>query len=48
MEIWTSMQAHNTSLEPPEIKNVITQAMPLIASVSNIAEQQIEGGKGLN
>ena len=47
-EIRTSRQAHDTSLETPEAKAAITQAMPLIASVSNIAEQQIEGGKGLN
>lgn len=47
-EIWTSKQAHDASLEPPEVKALITQAMPLIASVSNIVEQQIEGGKGLN
>src|SRR5665213_2185089 len=47
-EIWTSKQAHDASLEPADVKAVIAQAMPLIASISNIAEQQIEGGKGLN
>ena len=47
-EIWASKQAHDASLEPPGVKTVIAQAMPFIASVSNIAELQIEGGKGLN
>lgn len=47
-EIWASKQAHDTSLEPAEVKDVIAKAMPPIASISNIAEQQIEGGKGLN
>ena len=47
-EIWTSKQAHDDSLEPPEVKAVIAQAMPLITSVSNIVEQQFVGGKGLN
>lgn len=47
-EIWNSKQAHDASLEPAEVKAVIAKAMPLIASVSTIAEQQIEGGKGLS
>jgi len=47
-EIWTSKQAHDASLESPEVKAVVSQAMPRIASVSNLAEYQIEGGKGLN
>lgn len=44
-EIWSSKQAHDASLEPPEIKAVIAKAMPLIANIFNIAEQQIVGGK---
>ena len=47
-EIWTSKQTHYASLELPKVKAVIAQAMPLIVSVSNILEYQIEGGKGLN
>ena len=47
-EIWVSKETHDASLELPEVKTIIAQAMPLIVSVSNIAEQQIEGGKGLN
>lgn len=46
-EIWTSKEAHDDSLEPVEVKAVIAKAMPLIASISNIAEQRVEGGKGL-
>ena len=47
-EIWTSKQAHDASLEPTNVKAIIAKAMSLIASVSNIAEQKIEGGKGLS
>ncbi len=47
-EIWTSKQAHDSSLKQAEIRAIIAQAMPLIASVSNIAEHTIEGGKGLS
>jgi len=47
-EIWASKEAHDTSLEPAEVKTIIARAMPLIASISNVAEQQIEGGKGLD
>ena len=44
-EIWASKEAHAAALEPAEVKAVIARAMPLIASVTNVAELQIEGGK---
>jgi quinol monooxygenase YgiN len=44
-EIWVSKETHDASLELPEVKTIIAQAMPLIADASNIAEQQIAGGK---
>jgi quinol monooxygenase YgiN len=47
-EVWTSKQAHDAALEPEDVKATIARAMPLIASISNVAEQQIAGGKGLN
>ena len=45
IEVWASKEAHDASLKLPEVKSIIAQAMPLIANVSNIAEQQIAGGK---
>lgn len=47
-EIWNSKEAHDAALEPAEVKAVIANAMPFIASVDNIAEHQIAGGKGLS
>ena len=47
-EIWKSNRAHDASLEQAVVKDTISRAVPFIASVSNIAEQQIKGGKGLS
>lgn len=46
-EIWNSKQAHEASLDPPDIKELIKTAMPLIASMSDLTEQHIVGGKGI-
>ncbi len=47
-EVWMSKQAHDAALEPEDVKTTITRAMPLIASISHVAEQRIVGGKGFN
>lgn len=47
-EIWNSKQAHEASLDPPDIKELIRTAMPLIASMSDHTEQHIVGGKGIS
>ncbi|MPV36439.1 putative quinol monooxygenase [Georgenia subflava] len=46
-EAWTDKAAHDASLEPPEVREVITRAMPLIAGMSGSTEVDIVGGKGL-
>lgn len=44
-EIWASRQAHDSSLELPDVQAIIAKAMPFIAGVTNVAEQEIAGGK---
>lgn len=46
-EVWTDKEAHDASLEPDDVKAVIQQAMPLIASMSDQTELQVLGGKGV-
>jgi quinol monooxygenase YgiN len=46
-EAWTDKVAHDASLEPPEVRELITNAMPLIAAVSDQTELAVVGGKGL-
>ena len=46
-EVWTTKAAHDASLEPADIRQLITQAMPLIASMSDQLELQVLGGKGV-
>lgn len=46
-EIWTDKAAHAASLEPPDVRAAIAQAMPLIASISDRTELTIVGGKGV-
>jgi len=46
-EIWTTQQAHDASLEPENIRALIKNAMPLIASMSQSAQFAILGGKGI-
>jgi quinol monooxygenase YgiN len=46
-EAWTDKAAHDASLEPPEVRELITTAMPLIAGMSGQTELEVVGGKGL-
>jgi quinol monooxygenase YgiN len=46
-ETWTNKAAHDASLEPADVRALITQAMPLIASMSDQLELDVIGGKGL-
>ncbi|WP_345036633.1 putative quinol monooxygenase [Georgenia daeguensis] len=46
-EAWTDKAAHDASLEPPEVRELITSAMPLIAAISDQKELAVVGGKGL-
>lgn len=46
-ELWTDKAAHQASLEPAEVKALIRQVIPLVASMEHVAELQTEGGKGL-
>lgn len=46
-ETWNTKEAHDASLEPEEIKALVRQAMPLIASMSEQTELQVLGGKGI-
>ena len=46
-EVWTDATAHQASLEPEDVRAIITQARPLIAGMPERAELEIAGGKGL-
>lgn len=46
-ETWTSKEAHDAALEPAEAKELIKQAIPLIAGTSNQIDTELAGGKGL-
>lgn len=46
-EVWTDKATHDASLEPADVRALITQAMPLIASMSDRLELHVVGGKGL-
>lgn len=46
-EAWTDKAAHDASLEPPEVRELITRAMPLIAAMPEQTELDVVGGKGL-
>lgn len=46
-EIWTTKAAHDASLEPEEVKALISKAMPLIAGMTDRSELTVIGGKGL-
>jgi quinol monooxygenase YgiN len=48
IETWKNKEAHDKSLEPEEIRALIQQAMPLIASMSDQTELSTHGGKGIN
>jgi len=46
-ETWTSKRAHDSSLEPEDIKALVRSAIPLIVGSSNSVEWKVVGGKGL-
>lgn len=46
-ETWTSKEAHDAALDPPEAKTLIARAMPLIAGTANQLDSELSGGKGL-
>jgi quinol monooxygenase YgiN len=45
-ELWESKEAHDASLEPENIRELIMAARPLIAEMPNGIELQALGGKG--
>jgi quinol monooxygenase YgiN len=47
MEVWTSPEAHQASLEDPRIRDLITKARPMIAGFGERFELSPLGGKGL-
>jgi len=46
-ELWESKEAHDTSLEPEDIRELIMTARPLIYEMPAGTELQALGGKGL-
>jgi len=46
-EVWTSADAHRASLEDPAVRELITQARPLIAGLGERFALTPVGGKGL-
>ena len=46
-EVWTSPDAHRASLEDNRVRELITQARPLIAGLGERFELSPVGGKGL-
>ena len=46
-EVWTSSAAHQASLEEQRVRELITQARPLIAGLGERFELSPVGGKGL-
>jgi quinol monooxygenase YgiN len=46
-EVWTSVAAHDSSLEPEDIRALIQEARPLIAGMSDQTRLAVQGGKGL-
>ncbi|MBP6880453.1 antibiotic biosynthesis monooxygenase [Candidatus Saccharibacteria bacterium] len=47
-EIWRSKEAHDSSLEPESIRNLIMTARPLIADMPEGTEYEVIDGKGLS
>ena len=45
--MWTDQAAHDASLEPEDVRNLIARARPLITGMSNRTELTVHGGKGL-
>ncbi len=46
-ELWENKEAHDASLEPEDIRELIMTARPLIAEMPDGTEFQALGGKGL-
>jgi quinol monooxygenase YgiN len=46
-EVWTSAEAHQASLEDERVRELITQARPLIAGLGERFALSPVGGKGL-
>lgn len=46
-EVWASREAHQASLSDPTVRDLITQARPLIADLGERHELVPLGGKGL-
>ena len=46
-EVWSNKEAHDTSLEPEDLRTLIQQARPLIAGMSDRTELTVHGDKGL-
>jgi quinol monooxygenase YgiN len=46
-EVWTSVAAHDASLEPEDIQALIQKARPLITGISDQTQLTVHGGKGL-
>ena len=46
-EVWTTVAAHDASLEPEDIKALIQEARPLIVGMSDQTQLTVQGGKGL-
>ena len=46
-EVWNSKEAHDDSLNPENIRNLIMSARPLIKEMPEGTEYDVLGGKGL-
>ncbi|MCL4258308.1 MAG: antibiotic biosynthesis monooxygenase [Anaerolineales bacterium] len=46
-EVWVSQAAHQASLDDQATRELIAQARPLIAGISERVELHTQGGKGL-
>lgn len=46
-EVWTNKEAHDTSLEPVNVRNLIMKAAPLIKAMPSGTEYDVLGGKGM-
>ena len=47
-ETWVEKAAHDSSLQPEDIRALIQQARPLIAGMSDRTELTVHGGKGIS
>ena len=46
-EVWNSKEAHDNSLNPEKIRNLVMTARPLINEMPEGTEYDVFGGKGL-